>query len=50
MTLPEIRAAAEAKWGIVKGDCPLTKAAKRQAKKAMIEKLMKLYNVKESVN
>lgn len=45
MTLDQIKAAAEAKWGIVKGDCRLTKAAKRVAKAAMIEKLMKQYGL-----
>lgn len=40
MTLPEIQAAAEKKYGIVKGDCRLTKDFKRRAKAAFIEKML----------
>lgn len=41
MTLPEIQAEAEKKYGIVKGDCRLTKNMKRLAKAAFIEKKMR---------
>lgn len=45
MTLPEIQAEAEKKYGIVKGDCRLTKDFKRRAKAAFIEKKMREFGL-----